>query len=199
MSEEELEERLWDHFFYGLQLPLRDSICYYYEQIEADYDVLIDEAKKREDECNFNNSNKNPVVAKSGPVDQRESEFQALKQQVAELLTVVKSQNVVNNSQNGKGPSNKNEKVVRPQETLPRTFGAGPQTSASGPFRGDQRPIMCYRCRGWGHMARECSAPSGFQLPQGLNFNGGGEIILLSPHHRRNLNGPEDQLLKLRG
>ena len=87
MSELESEKRLQDHFFYGLKLPLRDSIHYHYGKMEADYDVLIDEAKKMEDECNFNNSNNNPVVAKSGPVDQSESELQALKQQVAELLT----------------------------------------------------------------------------------------------------------------
>ena len=111
MSKLEAEKRLWDHFFYGLKLPLRDSICYHYEQMEANFDILIDEAKKREDEHNFNNSNNNPIVAKSGSVDQRESELQALKQQVAQLLTVVKSQNVVNNSKNGKGPNNKDEKV----------------------------------------------------------------------------------------
>ena len=71
---------------------MRDSIHYHYEHMETSYDVLIDEAKKREIEHNFNNSNKNPVVAKSGPIDQRESELQALKQQVAEFVTVVKSQ-----------------------------------------------------------------------------------------------------------
>ena len=195
MSELELEKRLQDHFFYRLKLPLRDSIHYHYEQMEADYDILVDEAKKREDECNFNNSNNNPVVAKSGPVDQRESELQALKQQVVELLTIVKSQNVVNNSKNRKGSYNNNEKVERPQETLLRTFGPGLQTNASGPFRWNQRPIMCYRHRRWGHMARECSTPAGFQVPQGLNFNG-GRTIPLSPLER-NLNSPEDQLLRL--
>ena len=82
-----MEKRLWDHFFYGLKLPLWDSIHYHYE---ADYDILMDEAKKREDEHNFNNSNKNPVEAKSGSVDQRELEVQALKQDVVELLTIVK-------------------------------------------------------------------------------------------------------------
>ena len=46
MSELELEKRLQDHFFYRLKLPLRDSICYHYEQMEAAYNVLIDEAKK---------------------------------------------------------------------------------------------------------------------------------------------------------
>ena len=141
--------------------------------MEANYNVLIDEAKKRKDEQNYNNSNNNLVVAKSGSIDQRESELQAIKQQVAELLTVVKSQNVVNNPKNGKGSGNKNEKVERPKETLLRTFSLGPQTSAAVPFRQDQRPIMCYRSRGWGHMAQECPTPSGFQVPQGLNYKGG--------------------------
>ena len=50
MTEMESEKRLRDCFFYGLKLPLGDSIHYYYEQIEANYDVLIVEAKKREDE-----------------------------------------------------------------------------------------------------------------------------------------------------
>ena len=148
MTEMESEKRLQDHFFYGLKLPLRDSIQYYYEQIEANYDVLIVETKKREDERNYNNSNNNPVVAKSGSVDQREPGLQPLKQQVAELLTIVKLQNVVNNTKNGKGAGNKNEKVERPKETLHRTFSPGPQTSATGPFRWNQRPILCYRCRG---------------------------------------------------
>ena len=49
MSELESEKRPSDRFFYGLKLPLRDSIHYHYEQMEADYDVLTDEAKKRED------------------------------------------------------------------------------------------------------------------------------------------------------
>ena len=105
---------------------------------------------------------------------------------------------MVNNSKNGKGPNNKNENVEIPQETLLRTFGLGPQTNASGPFRWDQRPIMCYRCRGWGHMAREYSTPAGFQVPQGFNFMG-GTIPLPLPHHGRNLNSPEDQLLRLQG
>ena len=70
MTEMESEKRLQDHFFNGLKLPLRDSIRYYYEQMEANDDVLIDEAKKSEDERNYNNSNNNPVVAKNGSVDQ---------------------------------------------------------------------------------------------------------------------------------
>ena len=75
MSELESEKSFQDNFFYGLKLHLRDSIHYHYEQMEADYDILIDDAKKREDECNFNNSNNKHVVAKSVSVFQRESEL----------------------------------------------------------------------------------------------------------------------------
>ena len=163
--------------------------------MEANYDILVDEAKKREDECNFNNSNNSPVVAKSGPVDQQESELQALKQQVAELLTVVKSQNVVNNSKNGKGPNNKNKKVERPQETLPRTFGLGPQTNASGPFRWNQRPIMCYRCRGWGPYGQGMFNTIRLPVIPRVKLQWGESNPALP--HGRNLNSPEDQLLRL--
>ena len=70
---------------------------------------LLMRPKKREDEHNFNNSNNNPVVVKSGPIDQRKYELKALKHHVAELLTVVKSQNVVSNSKNSKGSNSTNE------------------------------------------------------------------------------------------
>ena len=62
ISELESEKRFHDRFFYGLKLPLRDSIRYHYEQLEADYEMLLDEAKKRDDERNHSNNNNNPIV-----------------------------------------------------------------------------------------------------------------------------------------
>ena len=64
MSELESERRLCDRFFYDLKLPLRDSIRYDYEQLEANYEMLLDEAKKREDKRNYSSNNNNPVVLK---------------------------------------------------------------------------------------------------------------------------------------
>ena len=32
----------------------------------------------------------------------------------------------------------------------------GPEPTAAGPFHGNRRPLQCYKCRGWGHVAREC-------------------------------------------
>ena len=78
-------------------------------------------------------------------MDPKESEMQALKQQVAELLKLAKAQNVINDKKNDRSSQERtNRSGLR--EVLPRTFGPGPQTNSSGPFRRNQRPIQCFRC-----------------------------------------------------
>ena len=162
MSELESEKRLHDRFFYGLKLPLRDSIRYHYEQLEADYEMLLDEAKKREDERNHSNDNNNPIVLKGGPVDPKESEMQALKQQVAELLKLAKAQNVINDKKNDRSSQERTNRSEGPREVLQRTFGPGPQTNSSGPLEGT---------RGQSNASdvKECSTPVGSQIPSELN------------------------------
>ena len=32
----------------------------------------------------------------------------------------------------------------------------GPEPTAAGPFHGNRKPLQCYKCGGWGHVACEC-------------------------------------------
>ena len=32
----------------------------------------------------------------------------------------------------------------------------GPKKTAAGPFHGRDQPFQCFKCHGWGHLAREC-------------------------------------------
>ena len=46
-------------------------------------------------------------------------------------------------------------------------------------------------------MARQCPTPSGFQVPQGLNFNGGRTILLSPPwNETQQPRGPAPQAVR---
>ena len=47
-----------------------------------------------------------------------------------------------------------------------RTNLQGPGVNASRPFKNGQKPIQCFKCRGWGHPCRLC--------PSHLNYMRGG-------------------------
>ena len=86
------------------------------------------------------------------------SPMSKLQQQVAQLTTLVKSAQIgprktnackgfpkKNDNQNNNGSQrDQNEGDTRMQSKRPET---GP----NGPFGPGQRPIQCYKCKGWGH------------------------------------------------
>ena len=43
----------------------------------------------------------------------------------------------------------------------------GPTTNASGPFTEGQRPIQCFKCKGWGHLRRICPSKGNLNFPRG--------------------------------
>ena len=94
-----------------------------------------------------------------------------LQQQVAQLTTLVKSAHVGPKKSffpkgGPKRNENQNNNVLNNE---PKgdvwTQSKGPEPDPQGPFEPGQRPIQCYKCKGWGHPQHLC--------PSWLNFTGG--------------------------
>ena len=73
-----------------------------------------------------------------------------LKLQVAELTATLKATKV-------NGPPYKGKRNGKDGRDL-----KGPEKSAAGPFRGRDRPFQCFKCHGWGHLARDCPSPENY-------------------------------------
>ena len=85
-----------------------------------------------------------------------------LKSKIDSLTVILKSANFGNSRPQGKEKkgSRKNnterwtmEKYIHPKYPNERKRVG---TLTTGPSKGNQRPIQCYNCGGWGHGWREC-------------------------------------------
>ena len=38
----------------------------------------------------------------------------------------------------------------------------GPEKTAAGPFHMRDQPFQCFKCNGWGHLARDCPSPENY-------------------------------------
>ena len=66
------------------------------------------------------------------------------------------------NGQTGLGQTSaRSSSVVKASAELPRKGNFNAQTNAQGNTQGARgsSSLQCYRCQGWGHMARECTTP----------------------------------------
>ena len=73
-----------------------------------------------------------------------------LKERLDKLQATVKSATVKAEKEKKKTPK------TSPCKDDPRKTTKGPNTSSAGLFRPDQKPMKCYKCKGWGHGWREC-------------------------------------------
>ena len=93
------------------------------------------------------------VVNKKEPTD-----LQDIKQQIELLATIMKSTTVENVK------LKEGERVLSPkkkevfQNSPKKTFQGSPQ-KGKGISKPGQKPIMFYRCDGWGHGWKECPTP----------------------------------------
>ena len=136
----QLKERL----FHGMAKPLRDALRYMYGNKDVGYFDLLEEARKVQ-ECDEKVVN---VKSKGAGVETDTDDLGSLRDEVAELTAVMKAAKT-NGPPMFKGKrDNRNLK--------------GPQVTSAGPFRGKFRPVQCWQCDGWGHVARECPSPENY-------------------------------------
>ena len=145
-GEVQLKERL----FHGVNQQTRDSMRFLYTKESTTYDSLLAAIKEAEVEWN---ESKTQVRIKGVVVPEREDELEELKKRLDKLTATVKSSNVKDKP---KGTKNKSP-GDSPRKDEKRKSPRGPGTSSAGPFKPQQRPIQCYKCKGWGHGWRECA------------------------------------------
>ena len=162
------ERMLRDRFFYGVITEMRNSIRHLYDDDKATFRELLLKARRNEDE---------EVLAKvtSKALSVESEEKNDLEEKVNMLLAVAKSGQMEKgkDKQDRSRPlkltptnSRQNTPKKRDGEQDIRTNLQGPGVNASGPFTNDQKPIQCFKCKGWGHPRRLC--------PSQLNYTRGG-------------------------
>ena len=165
---EDHEQMFRDRFFYGIKAEMRNSIRHLYDNEKVTFGDLLLKARRNEDEEMLAK-----IMSKASLIGS--SEKGDLEEKVDKLLAMAKSGQM-------NGEKDKRDRSRTPKSTPTnsrqgtptkrgngsdvRTNLQGPGVNASGPFKKGQKPIQCFKCRGWGHPRRLC--------PSHLNYTKGG-------------------------
>ena len=184
LTPEEAAKKLKDRFYYGVRPNVREGLRYYYEVLQADYTTLLTRARSIEAE-KYTFTTAHVVTMKSTSAEGASATNQTdeLTNQMNELITIVKNQQV----QNAKGGNKKNSTRYNAQAKFKGNNQGGrnlkgPDTNASGPFRNGAPPFQCYNCSGWGHRAFECPSPLNYQRGEDLEKKKGTKSPLGKDH-----------------
>ena len=142
------ERQLRDRLFHGMLKPYRVALRYLYNIQDVGYCDFLEEVRKVQ-ECD-----EKPLAnikSKSAQVEAKDDELAALKIQVAELTDTLKGAKENGPTYKGK----KNGKDVRDLK--------GTEKMAAGPFHGRDQLFQCFKCHGWGHLARDCPSLENYQ------------------------------------
>ena len=145
-SERYERNQLKEHLFHSVNQQTRDSMRYLYDRESTTYEALLAAMKKAETEW----SETRAQFRMKGAAVVEKKELNELKERLDKLQATVKSATAKVEKDKKKTP-----KTSRCKDD-PRTPTKGSHTSSAGPFRPDQNPMQCYKCKGWGHRWREC-------------------------------------------
>lgn len=132
---------LRDRFYFGLREKLREGVRFSFEHEKADFQKLLWVAKMREAEKGGPASQTTVKTVVTSQTTEGKSDLVKIQEQVSNIASLI---------HNEKDPKEK-QKNVRVKFDDNKSHKA--QMSNGRP------PVQCYRCRGWGHMIRECPTP----------------------------------------
>ena len=139
-------KQLKDHLFYGMSQHLHDSMQFLYKKDTTGYKELLEASQEAEGEWTDNKTVwvKNVQAEEGGGL-------KALRDQINALASVMTNTSKPVDKAKGE-PKSK----LKKDNGKNGSKSKGPETSANGPHKGNQKPIQCYKCGGWGHTARVC-------------------------------------------
>ena len=170
--------------FHGVKKHVRDSMRYLYSNPQTTYSELVVAARRAESE-----TEETKVKARSAATTEVPSGSKELGDQIARLMAALTRAEQSSHSASapssprhrghGRGWTDRNTSVHpnshNGQTGLGQTSACSSsivnKTSAKSPHKGNknmqtsvqggtQGTQQCFRCQGWGHMARECTTPA---------------------------------------
>ena len=132
---------------------LKNGVRYLYDSPDITFGELLNKARRIELETKglVKVQTKGDTLGETSPLTK-------LQQQVAQLTTLVKS--VQTDTKKGsslwsstrKNDNQNNNQVFKDNAgSDPQMRSKGLETGPNGPFEPGQRPIQCYKCKGWSH------------------------------------------------
>ena len=120
-----------------------------YKKPDTTYEELMMSAKEAEAEWIDNKTGVKSTVVNEDP---GKKEGEELKQMIQKLTESVKAANLQT-----KPASPRHKKSPKfPRTERQNVNERGLEPTAARPFHGNRRPLQCYKCGGWGHVAHEC-------------------------------------------
>ena len=166
---------------------LKAGVRHLYDSKEVSFARLLTLARRVEDEEVATKTHVKGATmtdSQQGQTQTQPNPLQQLQGQVQELMAVVKAGQVPqhrgrggpskggsngNSNNNGsRGPSRDSSRGSNGTGRDIRQNLKGPEPSSAGPFNPNQRPLQCFKCKGWGHPRRIC--------PSRLNYSRGGSM-----------------------
>ena len=199
IANHEVSNHLKDQLFHGVKKHVRDSVRYLYSNPQTTYSKLVVTARRAESKTEETKVKLSQLHLQRCPLAQKE-----LGDQIARLMATLTRAEQSSCSASapssprhrgcGRGQMDRNTSVHPNShngwtglgQTSARSSSVVNKTSAESPHKGNQNmqtsvqgstqgAWQCFRCQGWGHMARECTTPA-TQLnreggPKGMQSN----------------------------